>query len=104
MSYKTMTYNTQGIREEYYDMKTARIMRGYMSPIDKETVKRCDLDEYELLLSRWKLLVVNMSRNYRREYYTQKTQTERNRWLRLFLSMCIEKGVNELPLSLLPYL
>jgi hypothetical protein len=85
MSYTKMTYNTQGIHEEYYDMKTARILRNYLTEIDRNMMRRCDLEEYEVLLYRWKLLVVSMAKNQRREYYAQKTQGKRNHWLQTFL-------------------
>jgi hypothetical protein len=86
-----MTYNTQGIREDYYDIKTARILRNYLTDIDRNMIRRCDLDEFDVLLYRWKLLVVSMSKNHRREYYTQKTQEKKNLWFKKFLDAHVEK-------------
>jgi len=87
MSYIKMTYNTQDIREEYYDMKTRRILSNYLTDIDRNMMRRCDLEEYEVLLNRWKLLVVSMGKNKRREYYAQKTQGKRNQWFQSFLDV-----------------
>jgi hypothetical protein len=97
-------YNTIGIREEYYDMRTARIMQRYMTDLDREMMKRCDLDRYELLLSRWKLMVLHMPKCYRREYYSLKTQEERNVWFKTFLNISINMGINRMPLTLLPFI
>jgi len=84
-----MTYNTQGIREDFYDMKTARILQKYLSDVDRNMIRRCDLEEHEVLLYRWKLLVVSMKNHQRREYYSQTTQEKRNRWLKEFLESWI---------------
>jgi len=95
--------NRQILRDEYYDLDTAKLLCERLTDDEKNHISRNNLRQHAFLRDKWKTLVLSFTDNYLEEYYSLRLQTERNQWFKKYLDLNLEiHEIDRMPVTLLP--
>jgi hypothetical protein len=91
--------NRRILRDEYYDQTTTNLFRDRLTDDEKNNIRRNALREHQYLRGQWATIVLSLSDTYLDEYYSLRTQLDRNRWIEKYLNV---RDMIEMPATLLP--